>query len=167
MGSELLFAAVGAYPFLASGRPPRLAIFTGPFLDEEAFQRLLIEASGYEKITVSRFSGDFLDLLAGADLSLSLAGYNTTMNVLAAGVPALVWPFAQNQEQSMRAGRLSELGLLGILFPEDMNPARLAGRVSELLSRGRRVPPKALGLDGAAESARLIAAGATGALLGG
>jgi predicted glycosyltransferase len=159
VGKELLVAAVRAYPILAAAGPTRLAVFTGPFLDEDAFQRLTVEAYAHEKVTVSRFSGKFLDLLAGADLSLSLAGYNTTMNVLASGVPALVWPFAQNREQSLRAGRLSAMGLLGVLASDDLAPVRLAGRVSELLRRGRRSYDGIPGLGGAARSARLIVSG--------
>ena len=156
VGSELLFAALAAYPFAREGNPPRLEIFSGPFLDEDAFWRLRAGSCAHENIFVSRFAGNFLDMLAAADASLSLAGYNTTMNVLASGVPALVWPFAQNQEQSMRASRLSEQGLLGVLTPGDLDPAHLAVRVGRLLDGARPAAGESLRLDGAGESARLI-----------
>ncbi|WP_243360523.1 glycosyltransferase family protein [Fundidesulfovibrio terrae] len=159
VGSELLFAAVNSYPLLITDNPVRLEIFTGPFLDEEAYQRLLAHSSAHERVFVSRFSGNFLDLLAAADASLSLAGYNTTMNVLASGVPALVWPFAQNREQSLRAHRLAGLGALGVLSPEDFEPARLAGLVGGLLDRREKALAGSFRLDGAAESARLIVSG--------
>jgi len=156
VGSELLFAAQQAYPFQWAGKPPRLEIFSGPFLDEHAFSRLRAGSCAHENVFVSRFAGNFLDMLAAADASLSLAGYNTTMNVLASGVKALVWPFAQNREQSMRAVRLSERGALGVLAPEDLDPVRLAGLVGELLQDGRPASGGGVDLDGARESARLI-----------
>lgn len=156
VGSELLFSAVRAYPLLKAEYPPRLQIFTGPFLDEDAYQLLLALSLAHENILVSRFSGNFLDVLAAADVSLSLAGYNTTMNILASGVPALVWPFAQNREQRTRAERLSNLGALGLLEASDLEPARLAALVNSLLRSGLRPSEGGFRLDGAAESARLI-----------
>lgn len=156
VGSELLFSAVKAYPFGNADDPPRLEIFTGPFLDEEAFQRLRADSSAHAGICVSRFSGNFLDILAAADVSLSLAGYNTTMNVLASGVPALVWPFAQNREQRMRALKFRESGLLGLLEEADLAPERLSGLVRPLLAVGRTRDGDFPGLDGAERSARLI-----------
>ena len=76
---------------------------------------------------VSRFTSDFLSYLAAADLSVSMAGYNTCMNVLASRVPSLVWPFAQNREQRLRAEVLQDRGLVGII--EDKGPgAGPAGR---------------------------------------
>jgi len=159
VGSELLFAAVGAYPLLEASPAPRMEVFSGPFLDETVYKRLGADACAHAGVRVSRFAGNFPDLLAGADVSLSLAGYNTTMNVLAAGVPALVWPFAQNREQAMRALRLRELGALGVLEASDLEPGRLARLVDGLLRRGRAGAGSPVRLDGAQEAARLIVDG--------
>jgi predicted glycosyltransferase len=158
VGSELLFAALKSYPLITPGNPPRLAIFTGPFLDEAAFDRLRAGSSAHALASVERFAMDFTGLLAAADLSLSLAGYNTTMNLLAAGPPALVWPFAQNREQAVRARRLEALGALGVLTQEDFEPRRLAELASGLLREGRRIPDGMFELDGAARSATIIEA---------
>lgn len=158
VGGELLVAMVEAWPLLKGEYPVRLQMFTGPFLDEEAFQRLVAMTVTFPEITVERFAGNFLDWLAAADVSLSLAGYNTTMNILAARVAALVWPFAQNQEQSLRARRLEDLGALEVLTPDDFAPPKLAGRVGRLLKSPARAMFQTVGLDGAAETARLITA---------
>ena len=158
VGGELLVALAQAWPLLDAGAPARLRMFTGPFLDEEAFQRLVAMTVAYPEVTVERFAGNFLDWLAAADLSVSLAGYNTTMNILAARVAALVWPFAQNQEQSLRAGRLADLGALELLSPHDFAPSVLAGRAGRLLRAPVVATRQAVGLDGATETARLITA---------
>ena len=159
VGSELLFSAVAAYPLLTLSPEPRLEVFSGPFLDETAFMRLGADACPHAGIRVSRFAGNFPDLLAGADVSLSLAGYNTTMNVLAAGVPALAWPFAQNREQSMRALRLQSMGALGVLEQADLEPRRLARLIEALARRGRHAGASPVRLDGAERAARLIVQG--------
>ena len=103
----------------------------------------------YEVIT------SFADVLAAADLSVSLAGYNTVMGLLAAGCRGLVAPFDQNREQRLRAERLAGMGLLGVLDPADLDPPALAGRMREALA-GQ--PPRrgAIDLDGARGTARFF-----------
>jgi predicted glycosyltransferase len=106
-------------------------------------------------VQVSRFSADFLSYLAAADLSVSMGGYNTTMNILASGVPALVWPFGQNREQRLRAERLADLGALRLLEDEDLRPDRLAAIMDRWIHRPMR-PAIKINLDGAANTARWI-----------
>ena len=80
------------------------------------------------------FYSGFFVLSAAADLSVSMGGYNTTMNILASGVPALVWPFGQNREQRLRAERLADLGALRVLEDEDLHPDRLAVIMDQWIS---------------------------------
>ncbi len=73
-----------------------------------------------------------------ADLSISMAGYNTTMNVLTSGVRAMVLPFTGNddQEQTLRAERLEELGIVRVIRPDDLQPEVFARRVMDCLQQG-------------------------------
>ena len=57
------------------------------------------------------------------------------LNILSAGVPALVWPFAANREQRLRAERLAERGALKLLNDQDLHPEDLARIVRETLAR--------------------------------
>ena len=61
-----------------------------------------------------------------ADLSISMAGYNTTLNVLTTGVRAMLLPFTGNddQEQTLRSERLEQLGVVRMIRPEDLDPER-------------------------------------------
>jgi predicted glycosyltransferase len=147
VGMPLLEAAVSAFgrPEIPAGT--RLMVFTGPFLPEPEFECLRALAAG--RAVIERFSPDFLSLLSAADLSISMGGYNTTMNLLAARVRALVWPFAQNREQRMRSERLAARGALRVLADADLDPGRLAGIVREQLS-GPRPPGGGVDLGGAA-----------------
>jgi predicted glycosyltransferase len=153
VGMPLLEAAVRAVarPDVSTGT--RLMVFTGPFLPPADFERLCAIASGGTRI--ERFCPDFPALLAAADLSLSMAGYNTTMNLLAARVPALVWPFAQNREQRMRSERLAERGALRVLADADLDPVRLAELIRKQSARPRP-PGGVVDLGGAASVARWV-----------
>jgi predicted glycosyltransferase len=136
VGAPLLHAAVDAFHRLKSDQEVRLQVFTGPFLPTEDFERLR-RAVG-ERGGVARFTPDLPSYLAAADLSLSMAGYNTTMNLLAARVPALVWPFGQNREQRLRAQRLEALGALRLLADAELEPPRLAVLMKQMLMRSER-----------------------------
>jgi predicted glycosyltransferase len=85
-----------------------------------------------------------------------MAGYNTTMNLLAARVPALVWPFAQNREQRLRSERLADLGALRVLADRDLEPQRLAALMDQALAQTASYAVD-IDLCGAATSARWIA----------
>ena len=63
-----------------------------------------------------------------------MAGYNTCMNIAAAQVPALVWPFPQNREQGLRAARLAQMGILQVLTDEELQPRRLSAIMQKSIS---------------------------------
>ena len=81
-----------------------------------------------------------------------MAGYNTCMNILAANVPALVWPFAQNREQRMRALELAGRGRMAVLEDEMLEPRRLAAEMASALS-GETAGGPGIDLSGAENSA--------------
>jgi predicted glycosyltransferase len=154
VGLPVLEAAVQAFLRLGPGGAVRLVVFTGPFMPEADVARL--NAWAGSRVDIQRFTPDFLAYLAAADLSVSMAGYNTTMNLLAARVPALVWPFAQNREQRLRAERLAGLGALRVLADRDLEPQRLAALMDQALAQTAR-PAVDIDLGGAVNTARWIA----------
>jgi predicted glycosyltransferase len=153
VGAPLLKAAVQAFNQLAVNKTCHLKVFTGPFLESGDLGDL--EKMAGHNVQIEQFTSDFLSYLAAADLSVSMGGYNTTMNILATGVPALVWPFPQNREQRLRAGRLAKEGVLRVIEGEDLRPDRLAGLMDQMLASPRRLPGK-FDLDGAVNTARWI-----------
>jgi predicted glycosyltransferase len=114
---------------------------------------------------VRRFAGDFRSWLAAADLSISMAGYNTCMNLLTARLPALVWPFNGDREQPLRAARLAERGWVSVLKAADLDPARLAARMQTALAAPSR-PRGPVDLGGAVRTARYIEAHSRSRLAG-
>ena len=153
VGAPILGTVIRAFCRLELKGRCHLKVFTGPFLDQNEFDRL--KKSAGNNVQVTRFTTDFLSYLAAADLSVSMGGYNTTMNILASGAPALVWPFGQNREQRLRAGRLADLGALRVLEDEDLHPDRLAVIMDQWISRSTR-PTVNINLNGAANTAKWI-----------
>jgi predicted glycosyltransferase len=150
VGAPLLEAVLCAFDRLRVKKRPYLKVFTGPYVDQGEFKKLKRLAG--KDVEINKFSPDFLACMAAADLSVSMGGYNTTMNILATGVPALVWPFPQNREQRMRAARLEQMGLLKIVAGEDLDPDRLAAMMARGLSAAKRLPAQ-IDLNGAAHTA--------------
>jgi predicted glycosyltransferase len=153
VGFPLLEAVMHAVRFMETRNSLHLYVFAGPFMTEEEFERLKSLSS--KRLQVFRFTPDFPSYLAAADLSVSMTGYNTCMNILASRVPALVWPFSRNREQRLRAERLSRLAELVVLDDDDLQPARLAGIMGRDLSRGSRAPVT-IDLEGAGNTARWL-----------
>ena len=101
VGAPLIAAALAARKELAPQE--RWLIVTGPNLPDDLAAE--IEAQAAPNLTVARFVPDLPDLLCGAGLSISQAGYNTVADILRAGCRAVLVPFASGgeTEQSLRA----------------------------------------------------------------
>lgn len=152
-GYELLSSVVDACHLLRDSISVQLEVFSGPFMDNNAFTQ--ITAKSGPGINVTRFTKHFLDYLQTADLSVSMAGYNTCMNILTTKVPALVWPFSGDQEQGLRAERLSRLGVMTVLNDEDLRPERLAAMIGQGLA-GKSQPSVSIDLNGAVNTANWL-----------
>ena len=150
-GYHILEAAIKAHAVLKSSQI-RTQVFTGPYLAKNKFTALTqLAAPG---ATVERFSDNFPAWLAAADLSISMGGYNTTMNVIAAGTPALIFPYSHDREQGLRAERLAPLANLTILKEKDLEPALLGQKITGILEQHTKTP--AVQLDGAEQSAAYL-----------
>lgn len=155
-GHELLECVVQTAPILANQLPHLVQVFTGPFMPEAKFAELQAMAQGNSNLRIDRFTPNLLAYMQQADLSISMSGYNTTMNVLTTGVRAMILPFTGNddQEQTIRAAKLEQLGVVDRISPEDLNPDRFAQKIITCLQK----QPASIRFDfnGVANTARLI-----------
>ncbi|WP_277455450.1 glycosyltransferase [Janibacter sp. DB-40] len=124
-------------------------IVTGPYMQPSLRRRLTAIAEEREDLVVRDFVTNSIELIAGARAVVSMGGYNTVCEVLTEDVPALVVPRVRpRREQLVRAERLSCLGLVDSMHPDDVVPERLsawlAGVVSAPAARDRGV----IALDG-------------------
>jgi predicted glycosyltransferase len=105
---------------------------------------------------VETFRDDFPALLRGAALSVSQAGYNTVLDVVGSGVPAVVVPYeGSGDEQPLRAGLLAERGVLLVVPAGALSPTRLAAAMEAALATPGFPAPARLELDGAGRSAAI------------
>jgi predicted glycosyltransferase len=153
VGFRLLETVAHAFRLMEKEGPIHLISFTGPLIKDDAFDRL--QALSIDRMRVFRFTQDFVSYLAAADLSVSMAGYNTCMNILAAGVPAMVWPYARNREQGLRAGTLARLKIVETIGEADLQPVRLASLMAKALV-GKSQTRIEIDLDGAANTVRIL-----------
>ena len=153
VGIVLLEPLLNCFPQLNTGRPAFLHVFTGPYMPDDEFDKLKKKANRF--INVERFTSNFLSLMVSADLSVSMGGYNTSMNLLATQVPSLIWPYPGDREQGIRARQLAAIGAATVLKERNLQPQRLAEIIREKLISDKPVIHD-INLDGALHTARCI-----------
>ena len=154
-GEHLYLAAIDAHDRLGPDAPP-MTIVGGPLCPEETLTRIRSTVANRVGIEVVSTVDDLSDAMRASAISVSQCGYNTALDILRAGEPALVEPYADNgdSEQSERARRLERLGAVRVLEAERLHTGDLATAIRATIAF---VPnPLTLNLDGAPTSARIL-----------
>ena len=109
-------------------------------------------------VTVEPARPDFRQMLHHAAASVSMCGYNTALDVLQTGCPAVFIPFdaGSEVEQGLRADALARLPGIAVLRSADLSPDRLTKALLEVTLTARRAPRQA-GFDGARETVKITA----------
>jgi predicted glycosyltransferase len=107
-------------------------------------------------VEIARFVPDLPQVLAGARLSISQAGYNSVADILRAGTRAVLVPFAAagETEQTRRASLLAERGL-AVAVPEAGLDADI---MAAAIERALALAPATSGVDlgGAPRTAQIL-----------
>jgi predicted glycosyltransferase len=157
LGHDLLESMIQAAPLIAKRIPHRIVVFAGPLMEEPQYQSLHHLAQGQQNLILRRFTPNLISYLNKADLSISLGGYNTTMNILKTGVRAIVYPSNKDREQAIRAEKLEHLGLLKILHPHELQPKLLTQTIVDYLPNGESsAPGHQLQLEGAKQASIIL-----------
>ena len=130
-GAPLLKAALSARPQTAlADRTWRLLVGAGLPPAERA---ALVGGKG---IVIEPVRRDFTSLLHNAALSISQAGYNTTIETLCCADRAVLVPFGSDREteQADRARRLADRGMVAMVPPGTLSPKSLADAVARALA---------------------------------
>ena len=134
VGVDLLATALAAQPLSSvSGRTWR--VLAGPNITDAGFDRLRSMAG--PTAIVERSRSDFAGVLERAFVSISQAGYNTTLDVLASGARPVFVPFTGNgeTEQRARGNRLAELNVAIVVDDRTLTPLTLAQAVDGAVTR--------------------------------
>lgn len=140
--------------FAHTRRP--MTIVAGPFLPEDEWLELSRAAQAAPGVTVLRAVPDLSALMRASSHSISQCGYNTAMDILVSGVAALVVPYVteRENEQSVRAERLTAMGCVGLVNAADLSAETLATGLKRLAGQPDSVG--AFALDGARKTVRII-----------
>jgi predicted glycosyltransferase len=122
------------------------------------------DAAGYLRglrrpnLVVETMRPDLPALMAAAALSISQAGYNTLLELLAVRARAVVVPFegGVETEQRLRAELLAQAGALEVVAEPELGPATLAAAIGRALARPRDAVP-AVDLAGARATGAIVA----------
>jgi len=153
-GYKLLKFVLDACELLRDSLPIRLEVFTGPFMENEAYEKLVARSA--PGIGIQRYTRRFLDYLYAADLSVSLAGYNTCMNLLVTQVPAIVYPYVRQREQPMRVNKFKNMLPMKILNDDDLRPDRLSDHIVKMFDQKRTLKTLPIDMNGAANAASFL-----------
>ncbi|TBR60941.1 glycosyl transferase [Westiellopsis prolifica IICB1] len=140
-GHELLDCVAKTAPLLEKQIPHKIQVFTGPFIPDEKLNELQKLAADRQNLSISKYTPYLLNYMQKADLSISMSGYNTTLNILTTGVKAMILPFTGNndQEQYMRATKLGELGIVKVISPWDLQPDIFAWKIVNYLDKAKHM----------------------------
>ena len=156
VGEPLVRAAVEAHEDVFARTGLTTTVIAGPFLPDAVWHWLAEQAACSRHLEAIRRVDDLCLEMRRSAVSVSQGGYNTTMDLLRAHVPAVVVPFGDGgeNEQRRRTERLAELGVVRLLAPEAMTGALLTAEIAAALD----APPAPVTFDltGAAVSAALI-----------
>jgi predicted glycosyltransferase len=116
-------------------------LVTGPHMP--AADRVRLRRAAGPRVEVLDFVPGAGSLVRGADAVVSMGGYNTVCELLAAGRPALLVPrVAPREEQLIRGRVLARRGVLDLLHPAAATPRA----VGTWLAEGVRALPRPRGL---------------------
>ncbi len=132
-GYPLMEGYLGALEEIAPGAV-RSILVPGPLMAKE--QREALERAAAKRPDVKLLHTTELEaFIWRADLVVSMSGYNTTAEILAARKPSILVPrAAPRAEQRMRATLLVKLGLARVVQPEEDVALRLAEHLKAALA---------------------------------
>jgi predicted glycosyltransferase len=129
--NQLIYDLINAYKDFGFGNQKYLKIITGPLFDNNDFKLLEDIIAQIPGITLIKQVSNLTEEMAMAELSISQCGYNTAIELLCNGIPALIIPYEneQNSEQVIRAKQLEKLSLIRTFSASTITPEILAAEI--------------------------------------
>lgn len=145
----MMRAVLEAFPAVRAQQRSVLLVVTGPFMPVEQRRELERTARAMPGAHVVITVSDPLSYIEAADLVFAMAGYNTTMEILRSGRPAVLIPRAgPSAEQRTRSRLFAERGWVGMIDPDDLTAEAIAQAALERLSGRLPAPFARPDLDG-------------------
>lgn len=153
----MMAAMLESAPFVHAEYPCQFVLITGPFMPEEMRNNLQRRAADLP-VQIIPFVEDTYSYIQTADLIVAMAGYNTSVEVLQSGRPAILIPRrGPSAEQRMRAHLFAAHNWLTMLDPDNVTTGSLAALIKLHLSSSVKPPPSFMpNLDGLNQSTRYL-----------
>lgn len=134
VGGPVYEAAIAAAALV----PCPIRILVGGAAAEERIADL--QSLAPETVAVEAARKDFREMLYRAAASVSLCGYNTALDILQAGTPAVFVPFDEGNEveQGIRARALSQHAGITTLSRIDLTPQTLSSALNAVINAPKR-----------------------------
>lgn len=145
-GVEVVDWVLRAYESYEEPLFPALIVL-GPFMDAEHQQQFTARAEQLRNVKVMRFTPHIERFMTHAMAIVGMGGYNTFCEILSFDKPTLLVPrVVPRQEQSIRAGRAEDSGLLRVLPIEHLSNVDMM--TEALVALPKQDPPSAAGHTG-------------------
>ncbi len=123
-------------------------LLTGPFCPEPVMKVVRAVAATRDDFHLIDFTEDGASLVEGATRVVSMAGYNSVCEILAYRKPALLVPReAPRREQTIRATRFADIGLVDVLAQRDLSPEALTHWMATVSATPRCTPLRLTALE--------------------
>jgi len=133
-GLEVIEHYLALHDYYPTSLPLKSIIITGPFMPKKVREEFRKRAKKFG-IKTMPFHPRLEELMAAADLVISMGGYNTICEILTQKTPALIIPReTPRKEQLIRAQRLKEKGLLDFIPWKEVTPELLREKIFDLFS---------------------------------
>lgn len=155
VGRPLFDAAIDVHHAVHQRAGLSTTIVAGPFLPADDWAAINVAAERSPHLTVVRQVDHLADEIACSTLSVSQCGYNTFLDLVRAGTPAVVVPYAEGKEdeQLRRARQLADLGLVQVA--ERPEAELLLDAITAAIDR--HPAPAGLDIDGRRRTAAIVA----------
>jgi len=133
-GRELLGAVLEAISLRSDGPDFSCVLVGGPLMPPDDRRRVLELVAERPFVRYVDFVEDVGSYIAAADVIVSMGGYNSVTEVLAAHKSAIIVPrISPRREQLIRAEAMSRRGLLRMIHPAELTPRRLLAEMERCL----------------------------------
>lgn len=137
-GLEVIDHYLAMHDYYPASLPFKSIIITGPFMPKKVREKFAKRAKKYGIKTLP-FHPRMEELIAAADLVISMGGYNTICEILTQHTPALIIPReTPRKEQLIRATRMKNEGLLDFIPWTEVTPQLLREKIFTLFRDQRR-----------------------------
>lgn len=159
---KLIIRAIEAHRLLKTRTQMIIACGPATTATEMGLFKSFLKPQDHEGIFLADHLDDLNDCLRTCDLSISLSGYNTSVQLMRFGTPSIIVPYESSvskvstNDQVARARLLQERFASSILSYDTLTPQILAKAITTQLSQLRPKPAPAAWFNGADITAKFI-----------